>query len=841
MNSDEPPSINRIYLTLPEIARDSGIDVIFIENNDMLTVTINLPGIDKFTQRVAIDPKRFHQMVRTIIKDVKSMLNAKCVEQMIINEVGFQLGNILNQELNYKLFKDIAARSEEASSEDDEYESTYNRRVSELRNQRIESGLTFVGYQLAVKEKYDNLQIIVKRNFPEAWPLLQFCLAVKSILNIDGCTLPFMGVILAIPSSMKTLVIQLFRKYPYSIYSDSFTPNSFESHNAVLSEKELRRIDLLPRLKNKLFLTPELAPVFTANEDELRKSLGIITRILDGHGLETDSGAQGHRKYGKTFFVWIGAGVEIPFRVWQLLGTLGHKIYFLRPVIPEKTVQELEKIARENNFQDKFTECENALLEYLIAFDSASLDNKISTDEDGIVKIKWNENESGEQAQAITSIAQIANLQKRLRGTVYISQSKTRTSRHNSKRFSNIDNDKDSNRENHESSFGATYESDYDTDYPIVEDPSRAVVMLRNLAIGNAISQGRDNINLEDISLITNVALSTTTRSRSELIRLLLRNSGELTTSNIVKENKISSPFAKKTMRELAAVGIVEILGVASYSNSELKITLRDEYKWFKNQDFQKLFNNDPDPTKKDTSEDELADTTDDITGKASNENHQSKNKACKNESIKSMRDYCDNELSQSHAKTKSTLDTYIENSDSCDTSENKSPDSNTSECDNDNRDNNSSSQTNNDRESKASLSEDTKPRSNLREPEEQNNASLGGSESIQHVTVTQSEETGNSGNSEMHNLTLKVVLEIIKEANGSQISFNAAVELACSSNQSVRSYIGDKLTSRENKKVRNLSVEIIHSKNIEIVKHKPQLIFRWIENSSERDKGSSN
>ena len=86
MNSDEPPSINRIYLTLSEITRDSGIEVMYIENNDMLTVTINLPEIDKFSQRVAIDPKRFHQMVRTIIKDVKGMLNTKCIEPMIINQ-----------------------------------------------------------------------------------------------------------------------------------------------------------------------------------------------------------------------------------------------------------------------------------------------------------------------------------------------------------------------------------------------------------------------------------------------------------------------------------------------------------------------------------------------------------------------------------------------------------------------------------------------------------------------------------------------------------------------------------------------------------------------------------
>jgi hypothetical protein len=129
----------------------------------------------------------------------------------------------------------------------------------------------------------------------------------------------------------------------------------------------------------------------------------------------------------------------------------------------------------------------------------------------------------------------------------------------------------------------------------------------------------------------------------------------------------------------------------------------------------------------------------------------------------------------------------------------------------------------------------------NVLKPEEKNNASLWGSNCFQHVTVTQSDEkTGNSGNSEMHNLTLREVLKVIKEANGLQISFNAAIESACSRNQLVRAYLGDKLTSRENKKVRNLSVEIMHNKNIELVKHKPQLIFRWIENSAEADNGTS-
>ncbi len=74
---------------------------------------------------------------------------------------------------------------------------------------------------------------------------------------------------------------------------------------------------------------------------------------MDGHGLENDSGAHGHRKYGDTMFVWIGAAVEIPPRVWKILGTLGHKIYFLRSDLRKKTIKDLVKIAKNNDFIKK--------------------------------------------------------------------------------------------------------------------------------------------------------------------------------------------------------------------------------------------------------------------------------------------------------------------------------------------------------------------------------------------------------------------------------------------------------------------------------------------------------
>ena len=105
------------------------------------------------------------------------------------------------------------------------------------------------------------------------------------------------------------------------------------------------------------------------------------------------------------------------YRVWKLLGTLGHKIYFYRPIIPEKSVYELEKIAKENNFQDKFNETEVSLLDYLAEFDAAPECSNIIIDENGITKVKWNKEKVSEQAEAIACIAHVANLLKRLRGT----------------------------------------------------------------------------------------------------------------------------------------------------------------------------------------------------------------------------------------------------------------------------------------------------------------------------------------------------------------------------------------------------------------------------------------
>src|SRR5262249_58021796 len=99
------------------------------------------------------------------------------------------------------------------------------------------------------------------------------------------------------PSSSKTTVADLFADHAIAYVSDNFTPAAFVSHAANRTTKDLGKVDLLPRIKHKVLVTPELAPIFRGKEDELAQRFAIITRVLDGQGLMTDSGTHGRRGY----------------------------------------------------------------------------------------------------------------------------------------------------------------------------------------------------------------------------------------------------------------------------------------------------------------------------------------------------------------------------------------------------------------------------------------------------------------------------------------------------------------------------------------------------------------
>lgn len=118
-----------------------------------------------------------------------------------------------------------------------------------------------------------------------------------------------------------------------------------------------------------MFGTPEFSVIFTAKEDDLRALLGMITRIADGQGLASDSGAHGHRAYeGTHMLVWIGAAVDVPYNVYKVLASLGPKLYFFRLPYTDRTVDNIMQDMG-GDFGIKFESIQTALYDYLKWFE----------------------------------------------------------------------------------------------------------------------------------------------------------------------------------------------------------------------------------------------------------------------------------------------------------------------------------------------------------------------------------------------------------------------------------------------------------------------------------------
>lgn len=445
----------------------------------------------------------------------------------------------------------------------------YGINTDEQDNEAFEAGKAIINHLAAedwsaskLLEKYENLRRVTLKNIPNLWPGLEFALSVKSILNIKDCTLPFIGILLGPASSLKTVIIECFKGYRNTYYTDNFSPKSLVSHVSGKSEKQLRRDDMLPKLKNNYFLTPELAPIFSARDDDLLQLLGIITRIADGQGYESDSWTQGHRGYDEDImFTWLGAAVDIPYKVHKLLGTLGPKLYFFRLPRIEESEDEYYN-TRNESFVKKKEEIRTALLEYLVYFDmnpEAELEFDIhkeeEQEEDALRKIAMDPQKDEELADRV--IIRLGKLLAHLRAVVPTWETRE------------------------------TQGSEYAYTLARIEDPSRAITQLRNLARGHALSQGRKYFTLDDIPIVIHTALSTATLERVRILELLIENKGVITTTQIVDFLNTTPPTALRTMTELRATGLVRMDIGEGQSTS--KINLKEEFDWFLTDRFAEL------------------------------------------------------------------------------------------------------------------------------------------------------------------------------------------------------------------------------------------------------------
>ena len=202
---------------------------------------------------------------------------------------------------------------------------------------------------------------VVRENFPALVKPAEICASVVAQLLLNDVTNPFALALVDVPSSGKTINLNFF-DVPELIYStDDFTPASFVSHASNVRREKLAQVDLLPRIRFKTMVVRDLAPIFGAKEDELLKSLALLTRALDGEGLEIDSGVHGKRGYnGDWLFMLLAATTPIPPRVFKIMGSLGSRLFFLMLHSPVKDDYELMAQNRGSTCGEKLERCKQA-------------------------------------------------------------------------------------------------------------------------------------------------------------------------------------------------------------------------------------------------------------------------------------------------------------------------------------------------------------------------------------------------------------------------------------------------------------------------------------------------
>lgn len=212
-----------------------------------------------------------------------------------------------------------------------------------------------------------------KKYYPTLLPALKVALAVCIGLVFKEKAKP-LSLILENPSGRgKSTIVEtffpVFKKMADYVYrSDVFTPKSFVTSAANMTEATRQKIDLLPKLKNKYLLTKELAPILRGQEKDLIEMFKILIPVLDGKGFVTNTGLASRGYSEAIVFNWLGATTPLPRQSFRLMNQLGTRLLFYETPIIEFKESDLLAYAAKDDASEASLECNKAVNRFVINF-----------------------------------------------------------------------------------------------------------------------------------------------------------------------------------------------------------------------------------------------------------------------------------------------------------------------------------------------------------------------------------------------------------------------------------------------------------------------------------------
>lgn len=405
-----------------------------------------------------------------------------------------------------------------------------------------------------------HLVATINQHYPDVTNAARACATVCAVRCISNNTHPTSLIYVGPPSAGKSMVLEwltpqaeisdgppvdpedddLFEREPddpltpFFHRSDKFTAASFVSQHGETKKKNLHDIDLLPKIKDKTLITPELAPVFAGRKDDLVERLSMLVRVLDGQGLVTDAGTHGSRGYAKPHnFQWLGATTPLSIQVLAAMSKLGPRILYYEIVDRiDDNDHLLELIGDGYDNEAAKKSCRNAMIRYVLTlyreFGLASVHTSQThiSPELANYSVQW--------ARAVCALRT---------GTVVSKETPQ-----------GIDD----------------HEDDYTPPVDVIDRPERPFRVSNNFARlirASCIAHGRTDATSYDLAMIRHIALSSGIPGRCRAFAALLACGGKANVAQILEhmdanrttKNHVARNTVLHYMQELIATDLADV------------------------------------------------------------------------------------------------------------------------------------------------------------------------------------------------------------------------------------------------------------------------------------------
>ena len=346
----------------------------------------------------------------------------------------------------------------------------------------------------------------------DKWLYMEACLSAVCTLFLKDNKNPLGLIIIGPSAGSKSTILNMFKYLPNNLthHTDKFTPASFLTQATNVPQEKLESIDLIRKLPNRILLVPDLVSKKSKKEQEVKESLSILTRVMDGDGLSNDGGVQGHREFNEEcVFVMLGAVVKIVPAIWRIVSEMGTRLLFIRMdrlnIHESQTDILIKQINNSKNYRDNEQQLKK-MTDDLI---------KDKIERYGIRQGEWNK----EHDEFVTRmISLISELISKLRVT-----------------------------------------EDNDIGLEQNETPYRVLSQLINLMQGRAILYDRDYIVEDDLSLALAVALSSVDVVRGQITRVAIGHYPEyLKLKDFVYHTNFMQTKLRQELSILTQIGILE-------------------------------------------------------------------------------------------------------------------------------------------------------------------------------------------------------------------------------------------------------------------------------------------